>query len=204
MNVDEFIKNVMQGDGQYSVAESEELVRRQLPAHRLCWQYNQTDPADQKKQQDILHKLFGSIEGPVDIRPNFRCDYGFNIHLHGAVFMNYDCVILDTASVHIGDHVLIAPGVFISCAGHAMDPVQRAEMVCVSAPITIEDNVWIGAHSTICGGVTIGKGSIIGAGSVVNRDIPPNAVAYGVPCCVQRYLTEADRLKQEDIVQLDE
>ena len=204
MNTEEFIERVMKSGKKYAVADNDALNQRQSHARRLCWQYNQVDPMDAKTQNEILGQLFGSMEGPVEIRQNFRCDYGFNIHTHGFVFMNYDCVVLDTAPVHIGDGVLVAPGVFISCAGHALDPEQRAQQVCISAPIVIEDNVWIGAHSTICGGVTIGKGSVIGAGSVVNHDIPANVVAYGVPCRVQRPLTEADRLRPEEIVQLED
>ena len=126
--------------------------------------------------------------------PGFRCDYGFNIHTHGLAFINYNCVILDTSPVHIGANAFIAPSVCISCVGHAMDAQQRAETITTSAPITLEDDVWIGANAVICGGVTIGKGSIIGAGSVVTRDIPAGVVAAGTPCHPLRPVTEADKI----------
>lgn len=84
--------------------------------------------------------------------PGFRCDYGFNIHTHGLAFINYNCVILDTSPVHIGANAFIAPSVCISCVGHAMDAQQRAETITTSAPITLEDDVWIGANAVICGG----------------------------------------------------
>lgn len=146
MNIDTFINTVMTSGRPFAVRENRALSERQRKAHRLCWKFNQTDPTDGERQQEILRDLFGSMEGPVGIMPSFQCDYGFNIHFHGFAFLNYNCVILDTAPVHIGNAVFIAPGVIISCAGHAMDPVQRGKgAVGVSAPIVIEDDVWIGA-----------------------------------------------------------
>ncbi len=204
MNIDTFINTVMTSGRPFAVRENQELGKRQRKAHRLCWEYNRTDPNDRERQQEILRDLFGTMEGPVGIMPNFQCDYGFNIHFHGFAFLNYNCVILDTAPVHIGNAVFIAPGTIISCAGHAMDAEQRGKgAVGVNAPITIEDDVWIGANCTICPGVTIGKGSVIGAGSTVVRDIPPGVVAIGTPCRVHRALGPDDKVDPEDIIYLD-
>lgn len=204
MNIDTFINTVMTSGSPFAVRENQELGKRQRKAHRLCWEYNRTDPNDRERQQEILRDLFGTMEGPVGIMPNFQCDYGFNIHFHGFAFLNYNCVILDTAPVHIGNAVFIAPGTIISCAGHAMDAEQRGKgAVGVNAPITIEDDVWIGANCTICPGVTIGKGSVIGAGSTVVRDIPPGVVAIGTPCRVHRALGPDDKVDPEDIIYLD-
>ena len=114
--------------------------------------------------------------------------------------INYNCVILDTSPVDIGANVFIAPGVCVACAGHAIDPEQRAGGVGTSKPINIGNDVWIGANSVICGGVTIGDGSVIGAGSVVNRDIPAGVVAAGNPCRVIREITEKDRISPEKIL----
>lgn len=108
--------------------------------------------------------------------------------------------ILDTSRVDIGANVFIAPGVCIACAGHSVDPNQRAKGISTSKAIKIEDKVWIGANSTICGGVTIGSGSVIGAGSVVTSDIGANVVACGVPCKVIRKISEKDIIKEEDIL----
>lgn len=126
--------------------------------------------------------------------PGLYCEYGFHIHTHRLVFINYNCVILDTSPVHIGSNALIAPGVCISCVGHAMDVQQRAEWIPTSAPITLEDNVWSDAKVVICGGVIIGKGSIIGAESVVTRDIPAGVVAAGMSYRPLRPVTEADKI----------
>ena len=165
-----------------------------LTSKKLCFEYNHTAPDETEKRRQILSKLFGTSNDNAIIEPSFRCDYGFNIHLHGFVFINYNCVFLDTSPIHLGKNVYIAPGVCLSCAGHAILPEQRAEAIGTSAPIIIEDDVWIGANVTIIGGVTIEKGSVIGAGSVVTRDIPSGVIAYGNPCKVRREITENDRI----------
>jgi maltose O-acetyltransferase len=170
----------------------------QLPAKQLCWEFNQCAPDEHKKKNQILTKLFGTYHKMAFVEQSFRCDFGFNIHFHGMAIVNYNCVILDTSPVNIGAGVMLAPGVCISCAGHALDPTERIEGITTSAPITLEDGVWVGANSTIGAGVTIGAGSIIGAGSVVTKDIPPGVIAVGVPCKVVRPLTEADRVHYQD------
>lgn len=173
----------------------------QKKAQRLCWQFNQSDPDNVGHRVALIKELVGSYpeNGFVLIRPPFNCDYGFNIHFHGFAILNFGCTILDTSPVHIGHGVFIAPGVCISCAGHALDPQQRIEGLSTSAPIVIENKVWIGANATICAGVTIGEGSVIGAGSVVTRDIPAGVVAAGVPCKVIRPLTENDVIPEAKI-----
>lgn len=168
-------------------------------AQKLCWEYNRTSPDDGEKRKKILKGLFGCCTDLTFIEPSFRCDYGFNIFTHGLAVINYNCVILDTSPVNIGANVFIAPGVCIACSGHSIDPEQRAGGISTSKPITIGDDVWIGANSVICGGVTIGKGSIIGAGSVANKDIPSGVIAAGTPCKVMREVTESDKIKFEDI-----
>lgn len=166
-------------------------------AQRLCWEYNQSAPDQKERRRAILQELFGTCHSLTFIEPAFRCDYGFNIHTHGLAVINYNCVILDTSPVHIGAGAFIAPGVCLSCAGHSIDPCQRSEGISTSRPITLEDDVWIGANTVVCGGVTIGRGSVIGAGSVVTRDIPAGMVAAGSPCRPIRPVTEQDRLSPE-------
>lgn len=168
-------------------------------ASQLCWEYNQLPPGQEARRRGILEKLFGTCHPNTFVLPGFRCDHGFNIHTHGLTFINYNCVILDTSPVHIGANTFIAPGVCISCVSHAMDAQQRADVITTSAPITLEDDVWIGANAVICGGVTIGKGSIIGAGSVVTRDIPSGVVAAGTPCRLLRPVTEADKIDMSTV-----
>lgn len=168
-------------------------------AQKLCWEYNQTRPDEGEKRRDILQRLLGKCSELTFIEPTFRCDYGFNIFTHGLAVINYNCVILDTSPVHIGENAFIAPGVCIACAGHSIDPAQRAEGISTSKPITLEKDVWIGANAVICGGVTIGEGSVIGAGSVVTKDIPPMVVAAGNPCRVIRSVREEDKIRPEEL-----
>ena len=167
-------------------------VEHQKVAKRLLKKYEAIDEDDRESQVRVLSELLGTSNPEVFIGEGFRCDYGYNIHFHGMAVLNYNVVMLDTSPIHIGAGALIAPGVCLTCAGHAIDPVQRMAGVNTSKPITLEDGVWIGANATICGGVTIGKGSIIGAGSVVTKDIPAGVVAVGNPCRVLREITDAD------------
>lgn len=168
-------------------------------ANLLCAQYNSTTAEDAEKRKNILQKLFGTCHELTFIEPPFRCDYGFNIHTHGLTVINYNCVILDTSPVNIGANVFIAPGVCIACSGHSINAQQRAAGISTSKPINIGNDVWIGANATICPGVTIGNGTVIGAGSVVVKDIEPGVVAAGNPCRVIRKITENDIIKKEDI-----
>lgn len=185
---------LLTGNAPYSVCNIHLPQSLKENADQLCWEYNQLPPGQEARRREILEKLLGTCDPKTFIQSGFRCDYGFNIHTHGLAVINYNCVILDTSPVHIGANAFIAPGVCISCVGHAIDPEQRAEAITTSAPITLEEDVWIGANAVICGGVTIGKGSIIGAGSVVTRDIPAGVVAAGTPCRPLRPITEADRI----------
>ena len=148
----------------------------------------------------ILAELFGTSGPQVFIEPNLRCDYGFNVHFHGLAVVNYDCCFLDTSPIRVGAGAFIAPGCVLACAGHAVDPDQRAAGVQTSAPITLGENVWLGANVTVCGGVTIGDGSVVGAGSVVTRDVPSGVVAAGVPCRVIRPIDNRDRVEPFDPV----
>ncbi|HIV87370.1 MAG TPA: sugar O-acetyltransferase [Candidatus Pygmaiobacter gallistercoris] len=168
-------------------------------AQRLCWEYNQTPPDQPERRRELLEQLFGSCHPLTFVEPTFHCDYGFNIHTHGLTVINYNCVILDTSPVEIGAGAFIAPGVCLACSGHSVDPQQRSQGIGTSAPITLEENVWIGANAVVCGGVTIGKGAVIGAGSVVTHDIPAGMVAAGAPCRPIRPVTEADRVAPDRI-----
>jgi maltose O-acetyltransferase len=116
-----------------------------------------------------------------DLRPPFHCDYGFNIRLGTGVFMNFNCVILDVTHVTIGDRTQIGPAVQIYAADHPRDPVQRREGFEFARPVAIGSDVWIGGGAIILPGVTIGDNSIIGAGSVVTRNVAPGATVVGNP-----------------------
>ena len=197
MNVIDIMKRPAAYASGYENIPGEEQNR----AKQLCWEYNRTAPSEQQKRREILQELLGTCHPMTGIEPDFHCDYGFNIHTEGLTFINYNCVMLDTSPIHIGADVFIGPGTCLACAGHAIDPTERAMGIGTSKPITLEKGVWLGANCTVCGGVTIGEGSIIGAGSVVTKDIPPGVIAVGNPCKVMRKITEEDKLNlKEDFV----
>lgn len=168
-----------------------------IKAQNLTWEFNNTRPDENEKRSEILQELFGTCSPLTFIEPTFKCDYGFNIHTEVLTIINYNCVMLDTSPIHIGVNAFIGPGTCLTCAGHAIDPTERGMGIGTSKPITLEKDVWLGANCTVCGGVTIGEGSIIGAGSVVTKDIPAGVIAVGNPCKVMRKITEEDKLNLE-------
>lgn len=188
----DFLK-LMQSDNAYVVKQKDFTIDIQMRAKKIMYELNHLPPDDEERKIELLRDLFKDKNLSIGVITPFHCDYGFNIHFEGFAFLNYNCCILDTSPVYIGDGTFIAPGVCISCAGHGVYPSERKE-INTSKPIHIGKNVWIGANATILAGVHIGDGSIIGAGSVVSRDIPSNVIAAGVPCKVIREITEKDKI----------
>lgn len=183
--------------GELYQAGDEALSAARDRAKRLTWRYNQMDPVDWAGRTALLRELLGSLGENSWIEPSFRCDYGIHITVGRDVFVNYDCVFLDVAPISIGDRVLIGPQVGLYTAGHPIAPEVRDTGLEYGLPITLQDGVWLGGHVTVCPGVTIGKNSVIAAGSVVTRDIPPDVIAAGAPCRVLRPISEADRARWE-------
>ena len=159
----------------------------------LCFQFNQIKPSDRKSQSEVLKQIFGTMGNQVIVNAPFWCDYGYNTSVGDCFFANHNCQILDGGKVKFGDYVFIAPNCLFTTAEHALDVEQRNEGLEVALPITVGNNVWIGAGVTVLGGVTIGDNTVIGAGSVVTKDIPSNVIAVGVPCRVVREITEEDK-----------
>lgn len=141
----------------------------------------------------MLKNILGKMGKEVIITPPFWCDYGYHIEVGDYFYSNHNMIITDGAMVKFGDNVFIAPNVYFTTAEHAIDPEMRKAGVEIAKPITVGNNVWIGAGSTILAGAVIGDNSVIGAGSVVKGEIPPNVVAVGVPCKPIREITEADK-----------
>jgi maltose O-acetyltransferase len=154
-----------------------ELVAARARARKLCWALNATADA----QRDILRELFGAGGGSVWMQPPFFCDYGSNIELGERVFFNFNCIVLDVCPVRIGDFTLFGPGVQILTPMHPLDAELRRRQE-YGKPIEIGADVWVGGGALILAGVKIGSRAVIGAGSVVTRDIPEGAFAAGNPC----------------------
>lgn len=154
----------------------------------LCQQLEKIPFRDSGKREELVHRLFGSCGKNVSLKPGFYCDMGVNIHVGDNFLTNYNVTILDMAEVRIGNNVWIGPGTGIFAVAHPMEASGRYDGLGIALPIKIGDCVWIGGNSSICMGVTIGDNAIIGAGSVVTKDIPANAVAVGNPARVIRYI----------------
>ncbi len=176
----------------YDAADAE-LAGARLRARKLMQAFNHAAPEDEAARSEALAALLGHGGARLKIEPPFRCDYGTNLWLGDDVYVNFNCVILDCAAVHIGDRVLIGPNVQILAATHPLQVAARRSGQESAHPVTIEDDVWLGAGVIVGPGVTIGAGAVVGAGSVVVRDIPPGVLAVGNPCRVLRALTGEER-----------
>lgn len=170
------------------------LEEQRLIAKKLFRAYNRTVEEDEAVRKEILQKLFRSVGENVFIEPDFICEFGCNITMGNNVFINFGCIIFDCGEVTIGSNVMIGPRAGMYTTNHAFDPIERTNNVCVSKPIRIGNRVWLGADVKIVSGVTIGDDSVIGAGSVVTKDIPAGVIAAGNPCRVMRKITAQDKL----------
>ena len=170
--------------GELYNASDRELVEARNRARVLLKQYNHSGTDEPALRQSLLAQLIPSQGPGLWIEPPFYCDYGSNISVGEGVYFNFNCIVLDVAQVTIGNGVLIGPAVQIYTALHPMDWQERASGLESGKSITIGDNVWIGGGAVICPGVTIGRRSVIGAGSVVTRSIPDAVFAAGNPCRV--------------------
>lgn len=166
-----------------------DLVASRERARVLCMELNATREEDQELRRSILKQLFGQGGESVWMQPPFYCDYGTNIHLGERVFFNFNCVVLDVCEIRIGDFTLFGPAVQIYTATHPMNAELRRQQE-FGKPIVIGSDVWVGGGAILCPGVTIGSKTVIGAGSVVTRDIPDGVLAAGNPCRVIRDITE--------------
>ena len=175
--------------GELYDAEDPQLRRERDRCRNLCQSFNATRQEQTEERRRLLAELFGQETG-VSIQPPFFCDYGTNTVLGSKVYFNFNCVVLDVAPVTIGDNVLFGPAVQIYTATHPLSAAERRTGLESAKPIIIGSDVWVGGGTVICPGVTIGDRSVIGAGSVVTRSIPPDVVAAGNPCRVIRPLGE--------------
>jgi maltose O-acetyltransferase len=166
-----------------------ELVIGRERARDLCQELNATRESESDTRRRILRELFGTGGDTVWMQPPFYCDYGANIELGQRVFFNFNCVVLDVCRVRIGDYTLFGPGVQILTPMHPMDAEQRRREE-YGKPIDIGADVWVGGGALILPGVRIGSRTVIGAGSVVTRDIPDGVFAAGNPCRVIREIAQ--------------
>jgi maltose O-acetyltransferase len=172
--------------GQLYDAGDPQLVAERRRARDLCGELNRSRDGDKALRARLLGELFGRVGQGVWIEPPFHCDYGSNITLGDKVYFNFNCIILDPAPVIIGHRVQFGPAVQVYTATHPLNAAERSAGPEFARAIEIGDDVWIGGGAIVCPGVRIGARSVIGAGSVVNRDIPKDVFAAGNPCRILR------------------
>lgn len=170
------------------------LVAGRRRARELTRAFNDSTEADVDARARLLGELLGAAGPGLWIEPPFRCDYGANLRVGHTVYFNFGCIVLDVAPVTLGDHVLVGPAVQLLTATHPLVAAERRGGLEAGKPIRIGSDVWIGGGAIVLPGVTIGDRAVIGAGSVVTRDVPPDVFAAGNPCRVVRSLHPTDRV----------
>ncbi len=162
----------------------------------ICFEFNQIKPSNGEERIAVLKGLFGKVKSIMAVQSPFWCDFGYNIEVGENFYANHGLVILDGAKVSFGDNVFIAPNCGFHTAGHPIDAERRNKGLEYAHPIAVGNDVWFGAGVQVMPGVTIGSNVVIGAGSVVTKDIPDNVIAVGNPCKVLRGITEEDKNKE--------
>lgn len=171
-----------------------EIMAEQTKCLEKLYDYNATRPSEGEKRTRLLREMFAEIGENCYIEPPFHANWGgHHVHFGDCVYANFSLTMVDDTHIYVGDHTMFGPGVIVATAGHPILPELREKAYQYNAPVHIGRCCWIGAGAVILPGVTIGNGSVIGAGSVVTRDIPENVVAVGNPCRVLREINEHDR-----------
>jgi galactoside O-acetyltransferase len=171
-----------------------DIMGEQLSYMEKLYEYNMTRPSEQDKRQRLLKEMFAEIGGGCHIEPPLHANWGCkHVHFGSGIYANFNLSLVDDADIYIGDDCMFAPNVVIATSGHPILPILREHNYVYNISTRIGKNVWIGSGVQILPGVTIGDNSVVGAGSVVTKDIPPNVVAVGAPCRVVREIGEKDK-----------
>ena len=181
-------------EGRLYLPEDEEIMHQQMLCLEKLYDYNATRPLEQEKREALLKEMFAEIGEGCYIEPPFHANWaGKHVHFGNNVYANFGLTLVDDTDIYVGDKVMFGPHVTVATAGHPINPELRYQAMQYNIPVRIGENVWLGAHCVVLPGVTIGDNSVIGAGSVVTKDIPPNVVAVGNPCRVLREIGEHDK-----------
>lgn len=180
--------------GKLYLPNDEELMREQLACINKLYDFNATRPTELKKREKMLKEMFAEIGEGCYIEPPFHANWGGrHCHFGKYVYANFNLTAVDDTHIYVGDYTMIGPNVTLASAGHPVLPALREKAYQFNAPVRIGRNCWLGAGVIVVPGVTVGDNSVIGAGSVVTKDIPPNVVAVGNPCKVLREINDRDR-----------
>ena len=181
-------------NGSIYFCDNTELAKWQLECQERLYDYNNTRPREQEKRQELLKEMFAEIGDNCYIEPPLRSNFGgHHVHFGKNIYANYNLTLVDDTHIYVDDNVMFGPNVVVCTATHPIDPNLRLEVAQYNKPIHIHKNAWIGGNVFIMPGVSIGENSVIGAGSVVTKDIPANVIALGNPARVYRKITEDDK-----------
>lgn len=179
--------------GQVYYCDDQSLIAEQQACLEILYDFNHCRPSQFVQRDELLRTLLGSVGKECYIEPPLRANWGKHTYIGDNFYANFNLTLVDDTTITIGNHVMFGPNVVLTTAGHPVDPDRRRNVAQFNIPITIEDNVWIGANVVVLPGVTVGENSVIGAGSVVTKDIPANVVAVGNPCRVLRDISARDK-----------
>lgn len=179
--------------GEVYFCTDEALMKEQTACLEKLYDFNATRPSEGKKRAALLKELLAEVGENCYVEPPLHANWGCHTHFGKNVYANFNLTLVDDTDIFVGDSVMFGPNVTVATAGHPIDPALRLKVGQFNIPVRIGNNVWIGANSVILPGITIGDNSVIGAGSIVTKDIPENAVAVGNPCRVLRPISERDK-----------
>lgn len=181
-------------EGKLYFPEDESIMAEQLKCLDKLYDFNMTRPTELEKREAMLKDMFAEIGKDCYIEPPFHSNWGGkHVHFGNNVYANFNLTMVDDAHIYVGNYVMFGPNVTVATAGHPINPALRQKAMQYNIDVHIGNNVWIGANAVILPGVTIGDNTVIGAGSVVTKDIPANVVAVGNPCRVLRPIGEKDK-----------
>lgn len=202
MEIHEILKRMSSQKLYY--CDDEALVQEQLTCLDLLFDYNHTKPSRLEEKKQLLKKMFAEIGEGCYIETPFYANWaGKHVHFGNDIYANFNLVLIDDCDIYVGDHVMFGPNVVLSSGTHPVDPALRRKQAQYNLPIHIQNNVWIGANTVVMPGVTIGENSVIGAGSIVTKDIPSNVIAVGNPCRVMRPISDRDKKYYYKTLEID-
>lgn len=180
--------------GEIYDPNNEDIFNEQKKCLNRLYDFNATRPTELEKRSEMLKDMLAEVGENCYIEPPFHSNWGGkNVHLGNNVYFNFNATMVDDTHIYIGDYTLLGPNVVIATAGHPILPELREKALQYNMPVHIGKNCWLGAGVIVLPGVTIGNNTVIGAGSVVTKDIPANVVAVGNPCKVLREISEHDK-----------
>lgn len=192
--MDEWSMQEKMHSGEIYDPNDENILREQMKCLELLYEYNQTRPHEQQRRQDLLRQMFAEIGENCYIEPPFHANWGgHHVHFGKNVYSNFNLTLVDDTHIYVGDYTMFGPNVTVATAGHPILPQLRQRGLQYNMPVHIGKNCWIGAGAILVPGVTIGDNVVVGAGSIVTKDLPDNVVAVGNPCRILRQVNEHDR-----------